>query len=111
MTYRTRHMVALKPHTYFGDEVAVGACFYATPVDGGYFIKIGRAEDAPEPQIQAPVSVAPPVAPPVFESVAEPAAVEPVTDEPAQEAAAEPEEAPVTAAPRRGRPPRNATQA
>lgn len=106
MTYRTRHMVALKPHTYFGDELAAGDCFYATPVDGGYFLKIGRASDAPEPVIPPlPIVAAPPVADPVEpvgEMAAEPAAL------PETETPADPD--PVVAPRRRGRPPRNAAQ-
>lgn len=106
MFYRTRHMVALKGFTYFDDEIAAGANFYATPVDGGYFVKIGRAADTPEPVV-APLQVYQPAQP------VEP--VEPPAPEPTQvEEAAEPEQAqepevaaPMpTPAPRRGRPPR-----
>lgn len=132
MTYRTRHMVALKPHTYFGDELAAGDCFYATPVDGGYFLKIGRAADAPEPQplsavaavvggdyggarqlggygsyIGSALDSAAPDAPATAGEV--PHEPEPAAEAP-PEAAAPADPDPVVAPRRRGRPPRNAAQ-
>ena len=112
MFYRTRHMVALKGFTYFDDDIAAGANFYATPVDGGYFVKIGRAKDAPEPevaplQVYQPAQQAPtePIEPPAPQSESVEEVAEP---EQAQEPeAAEPMPEPVpTSAPRRGRPPR-----
>lgn len=44
--YMTRHMVALKPMTYAQMELAPGDQFRATPVDGDYFCRCGRAKDA-----------------------------------------------------------------
>lgn len=69
--YMTRQMVALKPMTYAGWPVDAGDPFLATPIDGDYFIRCGRAKDA------APVAT---VAPPL---VQKPVAEQPDPDAPA----------------------------
>jgi hypothetical protein len=43
--YLMRAMVARKPMDYLGQTLQPGESFVATPVDGDYFIKCGRAED------------------------------------------------------------------
>ena len=134
MEYQTRHMEALKPMYHEGNALEVGDCFYATPIDAGYFAKHGRAREIPIP---ASLSGLTQSAPPVVEVKAQPepesktesdpvavnhpievesqqvdspaeaagtAAVETVSDEKAAEST--PADPVVTAAPRRGRPPR-----
>jgi hypothetical protein len=112
--YLTRAMVARKPITYCGQELRPGDPFAATPVDGDYLIKCGRAEDAaaeeaPAAPVPAPVSAAAPA--PVVATVEVPQESEPVESAQAEpeagasvdapEAAPEPEQ-PATR--RRGRP-------
>lgn len=43
--YMTRAMVARKPMSYVGQDLRAGDEFFATPVDGDYFIKCGSAAD------------------------------------------------------------------
>ena len=71
--YMTRHLVALKKLTYDGAELHPGDAFVATPDDAGYFVRCGRAADAPAvgevvvtsrqvvevPQVEEPQVVAP----------------------------------------------------
>jgi hypothetical protein len=45
MLYLTRHMVALKPLTYVGEELRPGDAFAATEVDAEYFKRHKRAAD------------------------------------------------------------------
>jgi len=47
MEYETRHMEALKPMYYQGEALEVGQCFYATPIDAGYFVRHARAREIP----------------------------------------------------------------
>lgn len=88
--YMTRHMIAKKALTYAGCELVPGDRFVATPDDAGYFIRQGKAEDAPkavEPAYSAPV---------------EPAS--------ADETPIDVEPSPIRIVRRRGRPPRQQTE-
>ena len=70
--YLTRAMVARKPMDYLGQALQPGESFVATPVDGDYFIKCGRANDAAV-QSSPVIAVAPVAPPPAAEVVVVPA--------------------------------------